>query len=249
MPKINTNCSYCQASLIRWPINPNTKLPVRNFFCNSTCKGKWQIAQREAMGFTKEWLKHQYLDLGKSANQIATEIGRDSKRVWEWITNYGLKTRARGHNTDHLPKDGSASLGMSHSAETKARLRSIALADGRLPWGKGNEPFWKGKFGNQHPCFTGGMTPERQAVYASKEWIDAVKVVWSRDNATCQRCDKHHNTAVSRGTFHIHHLVSFQVKELRTDSSNLVLLCKECHKFVHSKKNTEKQYIKELVTC
>jgi thymidylate synthase (FAD) len=91
----------------------------------------------------------------------------------------------------------------------------------------------------------GGLTPERQALYASPEWVDAVKMVWARDNATCQKCGAHHNTAKSRGTFHIHHIVSFMVRELRADVDNLVLLCRDCHHWVHSKSNESKLFIKE----
>jgi predicted HNH restriction endonuclease len=50
----------------------------------------------------------------------------------------------------------------------------------------------------------------------------------------------------SRGTFHIHHVVSFMVRELRAEPDNLVLLCKKCHLFVHSRKNKTSEFIKEL---
>lgn len=246
MPKLTVNCSQCESELERYPLNPVTKKPIKNFFCNKQCKGKWQTKQRELLGFTREWLENEYLVIGKSANQIAREIGRDSKRVWEWIRDYGIETRSRGHNTDHLPKDGSTWLGRNHSEETKENMSKLAIADGRLPWGKHNEPYWKGKNGSLHPSFKGGLTPERQQVYSSNEWINSVKEVWKRDNAFCQKCGKNHNEEQNRGNFHIHHIVSFMVRELRTEVDNLVLLCKECHKFVHSKNNINKEFIKEI---
>jgi len=135
--------------------------------------------------------------------------------------------------------------GKKHSQETKDKLSRIALADGRVPWGKGNEPYWRGVTGKDHPSFKGGLTPERQAVYSSREWVDSVKSVWARDDAICQCCGKDHRDEGNRGNFHIHHIVSFQVKELQTNLENLVLLCKECHKFVHSKLNVNKKFIKE----
>lgn len=245
MPKQKCSCSQCGGELKRWLINGVTKKPIKNFFCNTGCKGQWQIEQREALGFTKEWLMDQYITQGKDANQIAREIGRDGKTVWNWLSLYGIPTRPRGHDTSHLSKDGSTWKGRSHSAETKLRMSVAAIADGRVPWGKENEPYWRGKTGKDHPSFKGGLTPERQSVYSSQEWVDAVKMVWARDNATCQCCGKHHNTAESRGTFHIHHITSFQVKELRTEITNLILLCKVCHKFVHSKRNITKKFIKE----
>lgn len=245
MPKVSCTCSQCGADLKRWSINPITKKPIKNFFCGTSCKGAWQISQREALGFTKEWLFEQYVTKGKDANTIAREVGRDGKSVWNWLSLYKIPTRPRGHDTSHLLKNGSTWKGRKHSEESKEKIRAAALADGRLPWGKGNDPYWKGVTGKNHPSYKGGLTPERQAVYSSQEWVDAVKKVWARDNATCQCCGKHHNTEKNRGNFHIHHIVTFQFKELQTEPSNLVLLCKECHKFVHSKLNVTKKFIKE----
>lgn len=48
-----------------------------------------------------------------------------------------------------------------------------------------------------------------------------------------------------QGTFHIHHIVSFKNKELRTNINNLVLLCDECHHWVHSNNNVAHEFIKE----
>lgn len=245
MPKQLCSCSQCGKSLKRWLINGVTKLPIKNFFCDNKCKGQWQIERRESLGFTKDWLIDQYITQGKDANQIGREVGRDGKSVWNWLSMYGIPTRPRGHDTSHLPKDGSVWKGRKHSMETKEKMSASALEDGRLPWGKDNKPYWIGKKGDQHPSYKGGLTPERQAVYSSPEWVEAVKTVWARDDATCQRCKKHHNTAKTRGTFHVHHIVSFQFKDLQTSASNLVLLCKDCHKFVHGKHNTDRQFIKE----
>lgn len=246
MAKIQKTCATCGAGLLRHEKNPNTGRPIANFFCNTTCKGDWQRAQREALGFTREWLIDQYITQQKDANRIGREIGRDGKRVWEWLRDYGIETRKRGSNSDQLPKDGSATRGMRHSDKTRARLREIALADGRVPWGKANEPYWKGKTGSAHPTFKGGLTPERQNFYSSPEWAEAVNKVWARDNAKCQHCGKHHNQAEVRGTFHIHHIVSFMVRELRAEVSNLVLLCAPCHRWVHSRKNTEGLFLKHI---
>jgi hypothetical protein len=198
------------------------------------------------LGYDRQWLEHQYHTLEKTCNQIAKEIGRDPKRVWEWIKDYGIQTRPRGSNyKENLIMDGSPFRGKKHKKETRDKLREMAIKDGRLPWGKGNPPPWKGRTGKDHPSWKGGATPERQAFYATDEWREAVKAVWQRDNAICQRCGKSHNGSRSEGAFHIHHIVSFQVEELRTDPDNLVLLCKDCHRFVHSKKNVNGDFIKE----
>lgn len=232
---------------MRHLLRPVDKQPIANFFCDTKCKGSWQKAQREAKGFSREWLYEQYVLKQRSANDIAREVRRDSKRVWEWLRDYGIETRPRGTDYGQCYKPGmkGTMLGKNHSPETCAKLSVIAKADGRKPWGKDNQPYWIGRTGKEHPSWRGGLTPERQAVYSSQEWVEAVKVVWARDNATCQQCHKHHSTAELRGTFHIHHIVSFMVRELRCEPSNLVLLCRDCHKWVHGKENTNKEWIKE----
>lgn len=243
--KEKVNCSECSAEIMRLKWNYGKQRPITQFFCDNTCKGVWQRKQREAQGFTREWLISEYVDHGKSANDIAREIGRDPKRVWEWIRDYGIETRRRGSDERQQFKKGvSLRTGCTLSEEHKEKVRQARIKDGRIPC-MVNGVHWLHHYADRKPAsWKGGISPERQAVYSSREWIDAVKSVWKRDNATCQRCGKHHNTAETRGTFHIHHIVSFAVKELRTDVSNLVLLCRDCHFFVHSTANIGRDFIK-----
>lgn len=244
----DVNCTECGAQINRVTWNYGKNRPISAFFCDNRCKGAWQVKQREALGFTKEWLIDQYMTQGKGANEIGREIGRDGKRVWEWLRDYGIETRPRGSDERQWLKAGEPSpfTGKKHKPETIAKLKKIAKEDGRVPWGKNNPHPLKGANPEDHPSWKGGMTPERQAFYASPEWCEAVKAVWARDNATCQRCGVHHNTAEQRGTFHIHHIVSFKVRERRAEPSNLVLLCRPCHLWVHSRKNTAKAFIAEV---
>lgn len=246
----DVSCTQCGRKINRVVWNYGKNRPIKTFFCDNVCKGQWQKAQREAQGYTREWLENQYCQKGKSANQIAREIGRDPKRVWEWIKDYGMETRPRGtdYGQHFKPGHDSPFKGLSHRPETKEIFRENRLKDGRVPYLKDgvhwlHHPDFKDR---EHPNWKGGSTPERQAFYATPDWAEAVKAVWARDNATCQKCGKHHNTCENRGTFHIHHIVSFMVKELRAEPDNLVLLCKDCHRWVHSKKNTEKHFIKEV---
>jgi len=136
--------------------------------------------------------------------------------------------------------------GKHHKEETKQRIRKIAIETGRVPYDPKVGSYMKGRKGKDTPNWKGGITPERQVAYSSKEWVDAVKGVWARDKAICQRCGKNHNETKNRGTFHIHHVVSFEVKELRTSVDNLVLLCAKCHRWVHGKKNVKNEFIREI---
>lgn len=237
--KQSVSCSYCGVQILR------NKSRSGIYFCTTYHKAKWQVAQREALGFDREWLVREYINKRRSANDIAREIGRDPKRVWEWMRDYGIEIRPRGTDYGNGFKAGNESpfKGMSHTPENKERFRQLRLLDGRLPYIKDGK-HWLHHEGAVSPAWKGGITPERQAFYASEEWRKTVKVVWARDDAKCCRCGKHHNTTASRGTFHIHHIVSFQNKDLRASAENLVLLCRDCHLFVHSNANVGGEFMR-----
>jgi len=111
-------------------------------------------------------------------------------------------------------------------------------------WGlKGKANGMYGRINENNPNWRGGITPDRQAFYSSRKWAKVCSDIWKRDQAKCRRCGKMNKN--SQAKFHIHHIVSFEVKALRAEPSNLVLLCARCHHFVHSKKNVKKQFIKE----
>lgn len=111
-------------------------------------------------------------------------------------------------------------------------------------WGASgiNNPMY-GRKGPLNPCWKGGATPERQDFYVTDEWKEAVKIVWQRDRGMCQKCWLKGN---GKNKFHIHHIVSFACKRLRCVPDNLVLLCVKCHRFVHSKRNINKDFIKVI---
>lgn len=95
------------------------------------------------------------------------------------------------------------------------------------------------KAGDKNPAWKGGVTPERQRVYKSQEWISIVKVVYQRDNYVCQRCGSPKHP-------HAHHIKAWaNYPELRLDPDNLITLCEDCHLWVHSKENTNREYIQD----
>lgn len=139
-------------------------------------------------------------------------------------------------------------VGRVLSDETKEKLRQARIKDGSkglfLPNG---DHVLKGKTGKDHPSWKGGGTPERQAFYASDEWKSACVDVWQRSDAKCERCGMDHR-GIDRDEykFHVHHVYSFtKYPEHRSDVDNLMLLCQDCHRWVHSKKNKKRLFIKE----
>lgn len=236
-------CSSCGANLIRVLWNYERGRPISKFFCDNVCKAAWQRAQREALGYTREWLIEQYITLERTANDIARAVGRNPKRVWEWIVGYGIPTRPRGSNVGQLPKDGSGFRGKKHTDKAKDGFRRLRLKDGHVPYLR-NGAHWLKSHVGQHPNWKGGITPERQALYSSPEWKECVVAVWKRDNAICRRCGLDHRAVVrNKPAFHIHHVDGFSITESRAIISNLVLLCAPCHRWVHGKSNKERMFL------
>jgi len=97
-----------------------------------------------------------------------------------------------------------------------------------------------GRTGSENPNWKGGVTAERQAFYSSQGWKSVSELVYKRDRAACQRCGKQESCD---GHHHIHHIVPFDVEYLRTAVHNLVLLCRDCHNFVHSKENVKGEFL------
>jgi 5-methylcytosine-specific restriction endonuclease McrA len=163
----------------------------------------------------KKWLEHEYIEQRRSAGDIARQYGVTDAAIIFWLNKHGIPRR------------------------TTAEVRAYKY------WGVSgsDNPMWN-KRGELNPRWLGGVTPQRQAFYTSQEWKKACKVVWKRDNATCQRCNLHRQEQMDM-PFHIHHIISFAVEELRAEPSNLVLLCETCHQFIHSRRNINGDFISQ----
>lgn len=240
------SCDTCATEIRRRPINPNTRKPIKRFFCGLPCKAEWQRGLRP---IEKDELHRLYMVEKLSANEIAERVKRNPKRVWEWLKDDGIETRPRGHDErQHFKPGHKICVGRKHSEKAKNAIRRARIADGSkglfLPNG---DHVLKGRTGPDHPSWKGGATPERQAFYATDEWKSACVSVWKRADAHCERCGKDHRTIDRTEThFCVHHVASFaEFPELRAEPDNLTLLCLPCHLWVHSRKNTEKEFIRE----
>ena len=121
-------------------------------------------------------------------------------------------------------------IGKLASPETKKKM---SLAHKGKNTGKDN--YW---FGKQSPNWKGGVTPDRQKLYGTIEWKELVRFIFKRDGYICKRCGK------SGGILHAHHIKSWaECSEDRSNTDNLITVCKKCHYWIHSKKNIKKDFI------
>lgn len=164
-------------------------------------------------------------------------------REKEWLLEeYIVKQRSTGEIAKQFGVTDCAILFWMKKHNIKRR--NVSQSRKIKHWGQPGERNWMfGRRSSLAPFWKGGCTPERQHFYSSLEWKYVVPIIFKRDNYKCVRCDSGHT---KNNPLHIHHIVSFQIKELRCEPSNLIILCNTCHKFVHSNKNVNKEFIKEL---
>lgn len=234
---IKGKCKNCGKEIIRKGNNQ----PV---FCSLKCKAKWQKEQKP---IDEKWLHEKYIVEKLSTYDIAKIIRRNPKRVYEWLKSYSIPTRQRGENLKgednymKRPNVGSPFKGKKHTKEVRKILSEKAKKP--RPYLRGKKNGMYGRREELNPNWKGGGSPERQSFYSSCKWANLVRSIWERDKASCQRCGR---KKIKNEEFHIHHIKSFtEYPELRFMFNNCVLLCNECHQWVHSKENKEKCFLKE----
>lgn len=198
---------------------------------------------------SREWLEHRYVIQERGCPEIGRELGRNGKTIWLWLVEAGVPTRKRGQTREaaaNCKKGQGAMRGRHHTPETVAKVRAATIARGGVPYLRGGEHWLKGAAPEDNPNWKGGATPERQAFYRSPEWKAACVAVWRRADAHCERCGLSHNAVRGEQTFHVHHIVSFAVRELRAVVGNLRLLCPGCHRWVHSRANVDGELLAEV---
>lgn len=120
--------------------------------------------------------------------------------------------------------------------------RTISQARYIKRWGArgANNPMY-GRCGDKNPRYIDGSSPERQRVYARSFWKELVKVVYGRDGYKCVRCGA---PQTRHNRLHAHHIKPWAGNpQSRLDLNNLIALCRNCHTWVHSKKNLKDEFL------
>ncbi|MCB1476610.1 MAG: HNH endonuclease [Rhodobiaceae bacterium] len=191
------------------------------------------------------WLRQKYEVEGLSTYEIGAIVGRDPKRVYAKLRDFGIPTRPRGANLagkdNYMRRPGVRNpfAGKSHSAKTKAVLSAKASVE--KPYLRGAANGMSGRVGAANPNYRDGSAPERQRLYASSRWKDIQRAVYARDKYRCVACGAGKSGPRS---LHAHHIRPWAGNEsLRFDLSNLLTLCRPCHHWVHSKANVDGLYL------
>ena len=201
-------------------------------------KSLGQEVSSQSPHLNKEWLYQKYVVEGLSTYQIGKLVSRNPKNIYNKLKEFGIPTRTRA---EEIIKNAWWNLGLAHpgkgkhrSEETKAKI-SKARKGKEYPNLQGEK---NGMFGNRSPNWKGGVTPERQKLYGTRLWKEIVKTVFERDKFLCQRCHKPNRS------IHAHHIKSWaDYPNNRFDLDNLITVCKECHHWIHSSKNTNKDFL------
>lgn len=207
----------------------------------------WNLPGRHKPLQTKEWFYQKYWIEDLSMVDIGLILGRDPKTILFWFRKHGIDRRPRGYNRDDNLQNGRMP-GFTNSEETKEKIGKASRERGAVPYLRNGKHWMDGIKPEDNPNWKGGVTPERTALYNSQEWKQAIKEVWKRDNAICQRCGLDAREVYWKDRkFHTHHIVPFADSiELRAEPNNLVLLCNDCHHWVHSNDNVNKEFLREI---
>lgn len=103
---------------------------------------------------------------------------------------------------------------------------------------KGVIPKTAFKKGNRPWNYIDGRSKNKTPDRYGDDWFKIRRLIYERDNYTCQRCKKLMRN--SKQAFHVHHIVPFLVS-FDNSLNNLITLCKSCHSTV------ECNYLKRLI--
>jgi hypothetical protein len=174
--------------------------------------------------------------------------------------------KKKPHTKETKEKIRKSLLGHKLSEETIEKIREkSSFTKGFTPWNKGKN--WsedikkkisktnkikgikpKIRFcarGSEHPCWAGGLSPEKIKQRKSIESTEWKRKIFTRDNYTCQKY------MIKGGRICAHHICNFaDCPELRFDIDNGITLSEKAHREFHKRygnKNTNREQLEEFL--
>lgn len=120
--------------------------------------------------------------------------------------------------------------------------RTVAQARALKKWGVvGEANPMHGKVGPANPRYVDGGSPERQRMYAQGQGKAFIQEILARDEYRCRKCGAPKGGPKS---LHVHHIAPWAGNpSLRFNPANAVTLCRPCHSWVHSRANSEREFL------
>jgi thymidylate synthase (FAD) len=167
--------------------------------------------ERPALYQDQEWLRQQYVTLGRTQPQIASDMGVTPHTIRKWVRFHGLqanrergffRTGTRPWNRGKTYKTGQRGMSTAHRTAIE-RSRSGAASN-----------FWRG-----------GVSTDRESI--GRWTTEIAPSIHERNGWTCQLC-------FQRATeLHCHHIVPVWADpSLARDANNLTTLCASCHRSI-----------------
>lgn len=181
-----------------------------------------------------------YLNKELSTRQIAKQYGyNDHKKILRLLKKHNIPIRDRLEYTKKrkkiLSKKRSKWLLENPNSNPMKNLESIeklkkTLKETGIRRGE-NNPAWKG-----------GVTPENMRIRRSSEMEVWRNIVFERDGYKCQICESNINIEAN-------HIKKFSThKQLRTEPTNGITLCKNCHNAIAGKEQFLEEHFIEIVS-
>jgi len=163
----------------------------------------------------------------KQSAQMKRKIGKKLKGHKFWGVEESLFKKGERVSPETEFKKGQTpwNKGKKMSLKSRKKMREAKLKNPTKYWFNKKRPCIAKE---KHYCWKGGITPINEKIRKSIEYRRWREEVFTRDDYTCQTCDKR------GGKIHAHHLREFgKFKKLRFILKNGITLCVACHLKIH----------------
>lgn len=226
---------------------------------------KYGIIKSVNFFISKEDLEKLYFEEKLSYSQIEKKLNLKRGRIYSWFKKYKIESRSISESTKgkKFTEEHKKKIAVSNSKpHTEDRKKNISKSK------KGNTiisnehrekirlKFIGLRTGSKHPMWKGGVSNVRNRLRQSFEYKNWRKMVYDRDNYTCQMC------LSSNKYLNCHHIVTFSYIadtqslisyddylkcEFLWDIDNGITLCKDCHKSINNKEEENEKKFKDII--
>jgi len=192
---------------------------------------------------TDKWLreKYRYQNMGPTEIADLEECNVTPGAISRWVKKFGITKRHRDEEwlQQKYVEENMTSTEIADICDVCSQtvLNNLEKFDIDRPSNKekwsvyeaplkgvtGSDHPWWGRTGEDHPRYKG----EDYSWRKSPEWRRIKKMVRNRDNNICQICE-------NKNELHVHHIVPVSEGGQKFDPENLMTLCGDCHREVHS---------------